>query len=94
MFTEFRITKSKEGPTELFFKTLIMNTHPSNYAIAIRKDGKIFRVPLTAEYGAKYPDDNFSLQLPSKPCAFRDKFFDVNGRLRSEFWNLPIIYDK
>lgn len=62
--------------------------HPSKYAIAIRKDGKFFRVPLDAEYGEKYHVDEYALQFSNKPCAFRNKFFDVNGSLRPEFWAL------
>lgn len=61
---------------------------PSCYAIAIRKDGEVFRVPLDAEYGEKYPVDEFSIQSPKKPCAYRNKYFDVNGRLRPQFWAL------
>jgi hypothetical protein len=62
--------------------------HPSNYSVAIRKDGKLFRVPRNAEYGDKYPVDEYALQHPNQPTTIKNHFFDENGNLCEEFWSL------
>ena len=65
-----------------------MNTkiHPKNYAIAIRFDGKIFRVAKDTQEVELY-----SLQYGDRPCAFRTEYFSFQGYLKKKYWNLPIL---
>ena len=62
------------------------NTHPRDYIIAIRRDGKIFRVDKDTQ-----ETDMYTLQYGSQPCAFRSEYFSHFGYLKKEFWNLPIL---
>ena len=70
---------------------ILINGHPSNYNIAIRKDGKLFRIPKYMEYCDKLPKDQYCIQYGDKKCAFRTKYFDVFGRLREQYWGLERI---
>jgi len=83
------IIKTIESELGLFENIVI--SHPSNYNIAIREDGKEFRIPKYLDYGEKIPEDKFCIQYSDKPCAFRNKYFDVNGHLRAQYWCLKRI---
>lgn len=69
----------------------LINGHPSNYNIAIREDGKEFRIPKDLDYGDKLPENKFCIQYSDKPCAYRNKYFDANGILREKYWALERI---
>ena len=62
------------------------NTHPRDYIIAIRYDGKIFRV----NKGTQEPK-LFAFQYGDRPCAFRSCYFDFQGHLRPQYWSFPIL---
>jgi len=66
-------------------------THPSNYNIAIREDGKLFRIPKDLDYGNKIPEDKYCIQYGDRKCAFRMKFFTIHGKLREQYWALERI---
>ena len=68
-----------------------MFIHPSNYNIAIRKDGKLFRIPKHLDYGEKIPKDKYCIQYGDRKCAFRNKYFNVHGMLRVQYWALERI---
>lgn len=71
-----------------------MENIPSNYNIAIRKDGKLFRIAKHLDYSDLIPEDQFCIQYGEKPCAFRRKYFDVHGQLKRKYWLLQRIMEK
>ena len=63
-----------------------------NYNIAIRRDGKLFRLSKDLDYGDKVSRDEYSIQYGDRKCAFRYKYFDAVGNLRKRYWVLPRIF--
>ena len=69
-----------------------MLIHPSDYNIAIRKDGKLFRIAKYIDYD-QLSIDEFCIISPDKKCNDVPKYFDVFGKIREQYWILNrIIY--
>ena len=85
----------KDEPNLLRIDALIAGmdakAEPSNYNIAIREDGKLFRIPKDLDYCDKISKDRFSIQYGDRKCALRQKYFDMHGRLREQYWALDRI---
>lgn len=66
--------------------------HPSKYNLAIRDDGKMFRVDKRIlDYCDELPENKFVL-LKSDGKVFQYfKYFTIQGDLREKYWGLPRI---
>lgn len=68
-----------------------MITEPSNYNIAIRKDGELFRIPKHLDYSDEIPKKNYNIVYWNGKCALKNKYFNVHGELRERYWCLRRI---
>ena len=74
-----------------YFKFFALE-HPSNYNIAIREDGKEFRVGKhIIDYCERLPKDHYVLIKPDDKHPFGSKYFNWSGMLKEKYWALERI---